>query len=116
MQMDFLNAVPASPENPPINFKLDKSQEEFSQTYSIAIHNPGDAQGMLISRLSVSSCYDIDMNQLEILKDRALIDNFEISSDKTMITLYWTYMNKNEVKNVSLNLAKKFGHSDDSIC
>jgi hypothetical protein len=64
---------------------------------------------MLISRLSISSCYDIDMNQLEILKDRAKIDNFEISSDKTLLTLYWTYMNKDETKEVLLDLVKKFG-------
>ena len=49
------------------------------------------------------------MNQLEILQDRALIDNFEISSDKTLLTLYWTYLKKGEKKNVSLNLLKKYG-------
>lgn len=49
------------------------------------------------------------MNQLEILKDRAKIDNFEISSDKTLLTLYWTYMNKDETKEVLLDLVKKFG-------
>jgi len=51
---------------------------------------------MLISRISVSSCYDIDMNQLEILKERAMIDNFEISADKTQLTLYWTYLKEEE--------------------
>lgn len=49
MQMDFLNAVPVSPENPPINFTLDKSpadrdvQVGTSQTYSVSINNPGEA-------------------------------------------------------------------------
>lgn len=64
---------------------------------------------MLISRISVSSCYDIDMNQLEILKERAMIDNFEISADKTQLTLYWTYLKEEEQKKVSLNLLKKYG-------
>lgn len=64
---------------------------------------------MLISRISLSSCYDIDMNQLEILQDRRKIDNFEISADKTLLTLYWTYLKEGEQKQVSLNLLKNFG-------
>lgn len=122
MQMDFLNAVPVSPENPPISFSLIKSPPDNavrvgkSQTYSIAIKNPGDAQGMLISRISMSSCYDIDMNQLEILKDQAKIDNFELSADKTLLTLYWTYIKQDEKKEVSLTFVKKYGGGSDSVC
>jgi len=51
---------------------------------------------MLVSRISLSSCYDIDLNQLEILQERAKIDNFEISADKTLLTIYWTYLKENE--------------------
>lgn len=115
MAMDFLNAAPSNPEKAPISFSMDKtpSDEKLSvgnsQTVDIAIANKGAAQGMLISRISLSSCYDIDMNQLEILQDRALIDNFEISADKTLLTLYWTYLKEGEQKQVSLNLLKKYG-------
>ena len=63
---------------------------------------------MVTSILSVPSCLDIDMNQLEILKDRKDIDNFEISPDKTLITFYWTYLKENESKNVLINRVKKF--------
>lgn len=71
--MDFLNASPASPEKPPISFSMDKTPSDQqvsvgnSQTVDVAIANNGAAQGMLVSRISLSSCYDIDMNQLEIL-------------------------------------------------
>ena len=68
----------------------------------------GKAQGMVTSILSVPSCLDIDMNQIEILKDRNDIDNFEISPDKTLITFYWTYLKENESKNVLINRVKKF--------
>lgn len=115
MAMDFLNAAPTSSEKAPISFSMDKSPLDQqvsvgkSQTLDIAVANKGSAQGMLISRVSLSSCYDIDMNQLEILQDRAKIDNFEISADKTLLTLYWTYLKEEEQKQVSLNLVKKYG-------
>lgn len=56
------------------------------------------------------------MNQLEILKDRAKIDNFELSADKTLLTLYWTYIKKDETKEVLLTFVKKFGGGQDSSC
>ena len=56
------------------------------------------------------------MNQLEILKSRALIDNFELSADKTSITLYWTYLKKGETKSVDLSFIKKFGGTSGEIC
>ena len=55
------------------------------------------------------------MNQLEILKDKAVIDNFELSADKTLTTLYWTYLKKGETKSVDLTLTKKFG-GKDAVC
>jgi hypothetical protein len=47
---------------------------------------------MQIAILSIPSCLDVDMNQLELLKQQGKIDFFEISSDKTVITLYWRYL------------------------
>lgn len=64
---------------------------------------------MTVAILSTTSCLDIDMNQLEILKERNSISNFEISADKTTITLYWTYLKKDETKSVDLTMVKKFG-------
>lgn len=64
---------------------------------------------MAVAVLSTTSCTDIDMEQLEILKDRKEISNFEISADKTTITLYWTYLKDKEIKKVGLTMYKKFG-------
>lgn len=55
------------------------------------------------------------MNQLEILKNRHSINNYEISADKTTITLYWTYMKKDETKSLDLTFVKKFGDKD-TVC
>ena len=76
----------------------------------------GKAQGMVMAVLSTTYCEEIDMNQLELLKDRARINNYEISADKTMITLYWTYLKKGEVKNVDLIMVKKFGFNKEDMC
>lgn len=76
----------------------------------------GKAQGMVMAVLSTTYCEEIDMNQLELLRDRARINNYEISADKTMITLYWTYLNKGEVKNVDLIMVKKFGFNKQDVC
>ena len=66
---------------------------------------------MLISQISVPSCMTIEMNQLELLKESGSINNFEVSPDNTLITLYWTYLNKDETKTVSLSRVRQFaGH------
>jgi len=62
---------------------------------------------MTVAVVSATGCSDIDMNQLEILKEKASIDNFEISSDKTTVTLYWTYLKESESKEVDLIFVKK---------
>lgn len=38
----------------------------------------------------------VDQTQLELLKDAGSIDNFEVSADNTLITLYWTYLKANQ--------------------
>ena len=65
---------------------------------------------MTVAVLSTSACVDIDFEQLEILKDQNAVSNFEISADKTMLTLYWTYLKKDETKLVDLTMIKKFGN------
>ena len=70
---------------------------------------------MSIAILSISSCFDVDMNQLELLQEQGKIDFFEISADKTVITFYWRYLKVAETKTVSINRVKKFGGSN-SVC
>lgn len=71
---------------------------------------------MTIAILSTTACTDIDMNQLGLLKDMGSIDNYEISADKTTVTLYWTYLSEGESKEVDLTFVKKFGTSSDGVC
>jgi hypothetical protein len=58
---------------------------------------------MVVAQLSVPSCMDVQLAQLELLKNNGDFDNYEISSDNTLVTLYWTYLKKDEIKNVSIS-------------
>jgi len=105
--MEFSNSKPESSPKAPISFDITKSinnQIGENQIQTVKIENlSGKAQGMVVAMVSTSSCYDIDMDHLEMLKDRfKVIDNFEISPDKNMITLYWTYLKEKETKTVDL--------------
>lgn len=71
---------------------------------------------MVVATLSTTACDDIDMNQLSLLKEKKSIDNFELSADKTEVTLYWTYLKENEDKDVDLTFVKKFDASADGVC
>lgn len=121
-QVDFQNAEPISAKNAPISFSVTKKQPDNKlnigdvQQQEITINNlSGQAQGMVVAILSTSSCFEMNMNQLELLKDRGSFDNYEISPDKTLITLYWTYLKEKEKKNVQLTFVKKFGGAK-AIC
>jgi len=70
---------------------------------------------MVVAVFSTTACTDIDMNQLELLKERNSVDNYELSADKTTITLYWTYLKTDETKSIDLTMAKKFG-GPDAVC
>lgn len=78
-----------------------------SQTVEVQLKTKEKPLGMLVSIISTPSCMDVNMNELEILKERALIDNFEISPDKTSIYLYWTSV-KNP-KKISFTRVQQFG-------
>jgi hypothetical protein len=56
------------------------------------------------------------MNQLSLLKEKGSIDNYELSADKTSVTLYWTYLKSSEQKDISLTFIKKFDASADGDC
>jgi len=71
---------------------------------------------MTIATLSTTACTDIDMNQLSILKEKGSIDNYDISADKTTVTLYWTYLKEKESKKVDLTFVKKFATSAGGVC
>lgn len=70
---------------------------------------------MVVAILSTPSCLGIDMNQFEILKERGVINNYELSADKTLSTLYWTYLKEDETKEVDITRVRKFG-GDESVC
>ena len=57
---------------------------------------------MAVAIISIPSCVTVELNQLELLKEGGSIDNFEISSDNTLITLYWTYLKGGESKHVAI--------------
>jgi len=75
---------------------------------------------MVVSRVGLSTCYEIDMNQLELLQENGSINYFEINNDKNMLTLYWNSLaangsedesgnlNMHDIREVTLNLVKKF--------
>ena len=114
LQADYYDTLPTSASNPLISFQVSASSsiEELSlgqsHTQTIAVTNIAEAQGMAVAILSVPSCMSIDMNQLSILKDKGSIDQFEVSSDKTLITLYWTYLKDGAKKEVQLSRTRAF--------
>lgn len=80
------------------------------QALEISITNEQDESvGMVVVILSTPSCMDVNMNELEILKERRQIDNFEISPDKSTIILYWTYLASNWTQVVKMTRVRKYG-------
>ena len=71
---------------------------------------------MVVAILSTTACDDIDMNQLGILKDKGVINNYEISADKTTMTLYWTYLKATQTIELDLTFVKKFNSATNGFC
>lgn len=63
----------------------------------------GKPQGMSLASLSIPSCMTIELSQLELLKNKGDIDNYEFSADNTILTLYWTYLGELEEKKITLS-------------
>jgi len=63
---------------------------------------------MTVAQVGISTTYNIDMTQLEYLQSRGEIDQFEINSQRNLITLYWNSMAERESKTVDLKLIRKF--------
>ncbi len=45
---------------------------------------------MAVVIISVPSCMKLDVNQFELLKNKGVFNSYEISSDLSQYTLYWT--------------------------
>jgi len=50
-----------------------------------------------------------------LLKESGDIDNYEVSADNTLITVYFTYLKENETKTFTLDRTVTFG-GEDSEC
>ena len=68
---------------------------------------------MSLAQLSIPSCMSVEMSQLELLKSKGDINNFEFSNDGSLLTLYWTYMKNPETKKVQIS--RVVTHSAD-VC
>ena len=124
LELDYKNREPSQVEDAPISFEMVENPplEEMNnagdiQTISLTIENlSGSPQGMLVSIVSIPSCMDIDMDQLELLKDNGEINNFKIDHDYQQVILYWTYLKEAEEKSISLNLVQMFGGAEQFNC
>lgn len=123
LQTTFTDKSPPSADGAPISFSLDysaplQSMKEIGaiQTQSVRIENISlKTQGMLVAVLSVPSCMVVEQEQLELLKESGDIDNYEVSADNTLITVYFTYLKENETKTFTLDRTVTFG-GEDSEC
>ena len=75
----------------------------------------GKDQGMVVSVLNIPSCLSVEQAQLELLKESKAVDNYEVSSDGSSITLYWTYLKNNEIKRVTLSRMVQFAGKCQSL-
>ena len=67
---------------------------------------------MVTVELSVPSCLTVEQAQLELLKETGAVDNYETSPDGTSITLYFTYLKRNETKGLTLSRMISFGGAE----
>lgn len=110
-EADYINKSPKTASQAPIKFTVttDKSTLSLSnnlggvQMQTVQVENlSGAPQGMALAQLSIPSCMSVEMSQLELLKSKGDVNNFEFSSDGTLLTLYWTYMKQPETKKVQI--------------
>jgi len=53
---------------------------------------------MALATMSIPSCMQVELAQLEQLRDKGAINNYEFSADGSLVTLYWTYVKQQEIK------------------
>lgn len=54
----------------------------------------------------------VELAQLEQLQESGAVDNYEVSADATLITLYWSYLKEDTVKSVTIDRTMKFAGED----
>lgn len=64
---------------------------------------------MAVAIISVPSCMVVEQAQLELLRDTGKIDNYQVSADNSLITLYWTYLKANQHNELVLSRSLVFG-------
>lgn len=50
----------------------------------------------------------VDFNQLEIMVENETVNSFELSPNNDWVYLYFTYLKKGEIKDLTLTLVRKF--------
>ncbi len=66
---------------------------------------------MLVAVIAVPSSMKLDINQFEMLKSKKAFDHFEIASDLSSYTLYWSSIKSyttGDIKKAEITLVKDF--------
>lgn len=120
----YLDTRPASAPEAKIEFHKRYSVEfeklEVGQvtTQEIEVINVSDeAQGMSVAIIRVPSCMRLDVNQFELIKNKGVVNHYEIAPDLSSYTLYWTSIKpydggEGERKSASITLVKEFASAN----
>lgn len=118
LSAEYINSKPPTSPLAPIVFYIENDKPLPAVMSSVGsiqkqtihlIEGQGKAQGMAVAIISVPSCMVVEQAQLELLRDTGKIDNYQVSADNTLITLYWTYLKANQHNELVLSRSLVYG-------
>jgi hypothetical protein len=103
---------PESNPKSPLTFAMTKNTASKTDTYTFSLGNKAATeQGMAVIEFNRPSCYDFNINDLEVMRSKGDVDYYEVLHDGKTLVFYFRGLKAHETKSLSLSLVKRFAES-----
>ena len=109
--VEYSYAITSPEPNPesPLVLTASKSESESLQKVSVTILNKDtEMKGMLMCILGIQTGFKINLNDLEGLRLKSIIDFYEMRKENSEVILYWRGVDAEASRTVDLVLLREF--------
>lgn len=112
VKYDYYSGLPDSSSKSPLSLSIAKKTANTTDIYSFSLTNTANLeQGMTVIEFNRPSCFDFNINDLELMRQKGDVDYYEVLRDSTTLVFYFRGLKAKQTKNFSLSLVKRFAES-----
>lgn len=109
IDLQYYDSNPSSVYNSPLIAKVSRQDSSNNFVYNVQItNNKQEDVGMVTYEFNKPSCSDFNINDLDNMVKRQIIDYYEIRNENSQVAIYFRGMRKNSTREFTVSVVKRY--------